>query len=127
MFLFKLHDFLNHAVSHGGTFEGFHQVITNLIYLPTLLNDYIRIRIQNFLIADCRLKMKTFKDKFNPDMLQIIYLDLVVLNKLSKYGSNDMELFNLFMDLADIDVAEVQLYIIRICIERGWDYGFRVE
>jgi hypothetical protein len=127
MFLLKLHDFLNHVVSNGGMFEGFYQVITNLIYAPTLLNEHIRIRIRNYLIADCRLKMKALKDEYNPDMLQIIYLDLIVLNKLFKYGSNDMKVFQLFMELADINVAEVQLYIIRFCIERGWDGGFRAE
>jgi hypothetical protein len=124
----KLHGFLNHILSTRGILhEGLHRVITDLIYLPTLLNDHIRNGIKKFLISDCRIKMKALELEFNPDLLQVIYFDLVLLNQVANYGSMDEELSHLLMELAKINVAEVHLYLIRFCVEKGWDYRFHVQ
>lgn len=127
-FLVKLHDLLNLIISIRGFYhEGLHQVITNLIYLFTLLNKDLGNKMKKILISDCRLKMKQLDNVFNPDLLQMIYFDLALLNKIVQCGSKDQELFQLLMDLAEINVAEVHLYLIRFCIEKEWDYEFYVQ
>lgn len=126
-FLTKLHELLTVMVRKGTDHDGLHQVITNLIYLPTLLNGHIRDSMKNYLLEDCRTRMKNLDCEFNPDFLQIIYFDLVLLNTLVKPKSQDQELFQLLNELAEINVAEVHLYLIRFCIEKGWNYEFSVK
>ena len=124
----ELHGLLGRVISNQGLVDkGLHMAITNLIYLPTLLNTFIRDELKKFLISDCQMKMKSLECEFNPDLLQIIYLDLVILGKLVDPGIHDQDLFQLFIDLADVNIAEIHLFLIRLCIEKGWEYEFTQE
>ena len=94
------------------------------MYLPTLFNKHIHDYLKDYIVSDCHLKLEKLKCDYDPDILQILYYNLLILEKLVKDGITDLTIHQLLIGLAEVDAAEVHLFLIRICMEKGWDYEF---